>query len=140
MRELGGLFFHQFSYDMNQKNIPPTFYYELLQWWSDLRETADSDSGYKNIIWNNKEILIESKSDFYRHYYNNNIIYTKDLLLEKTNIESINIVKEKGLVKTNLLLWTGLRKAVPLNLRSIKTIFKVVIDLENLKCHDYTVI
>ena len=125
---------------MNQKNIPPTFYYELLQWLLDLRETSDSDIGYKNIIWNNKEILIESKSDFYRDYYNNNIIYTKDLLLEKTNIESINTVKEKGLVKTNLLLWTGLRKAVPLNLRSIKTIFKVVIDLENLKCHDYTVI
>ena len=26
---------------------------------------------------------------------------------------------------------------MPLDIRSIKTIFEVVIDLENLKCHDY---
>ena len=37
---------------------------------------------------------------FYRHYYENNITYTKDLLFEKTNIESFNTVKGKGLVKT----------------------------------------
>ena len=101
LRKLGGIFLLQCNYDINQINIPSTFYYELLLWWSDLRESADSDSGYKYIIWNNKEILIEGKSVFYRHYYENNITYTKDLLFEKTNIESFNTVKGKGLVKTN---------------------------------------
>ena len=41
---------------------------------------------------------------FYRHYYENNITYTKNLLFEKTNIESFDTVKEKGLVKTNFLV------------------------------------
>ena len=69
LRKLGGIFLLQCNYDINQINIPSTFYYELLLWWSDLRESADSDSGYNYIIWNNKEILIEGKSVFYRHYY-----------------------------------------------------------------------
>ena len=68
LRKLGGIFLLQCNYDTNQINIPSTYYYELLLWWSDLRESADSDSGYKYIIWNNKEILIEGKSVFYRHY------------------------------------------------------------------------
>ena len=137
LRKLGGIFLLQCNYDINQINIPSTFYYELLLWWSDLRESADSDSGYKYIIWNNKEILIEGKSVFYRHYYENNITYTKDLLFEKTNIESFNTVKGKGLVKKIFLVWTGLRESVPLNLRSTKTDVEVVIGLKNLKCHDY---
>ena len=81
--------------------------------------------------------MIDGKSVFYRHYYENNITYTKDLLFEKTNIESFNTVKGKGLVKTIFLVWTGLRESVPLNLRSTKTDVEVVIGLENLKCHDY---
>ena len=121
LRKLGGIFLLQCNYDINQINIPSTFYYELLLWWSDLRESADSDSGYKYIIWNKKEILIEGKSVFYRHYYENNITYTKDILFEKTNIESFNTVKGKGLVKTIFLVLTGLRDSLPLSLRSTKT-------------------
>lgn len=116
LRELGGLFLLQCNYDINQINIASTFYYELLQWWSDLRETANSDSGYKYIIRNNKENLIEGRSILSRHYCDNNIMYTKDFLFEKTNIESFNTVKGKGLVKRIFLVWTGLRKAVPLDL------------------------
>ena len=80
--------------------------------------------------------MIEGGSVFYRYYYDNNIIYTK-VLFEKTNIQSFNTVKGKGLVKKNFLVWTGFKKVVPLDLRSLKTIFEVVIDLENFKCHDY---
>ena len=60
----GGLFILKCNYDVNQMNIPSTFYYELLSWWSDLRESADPDRGYKFILWNNKEILIEDKTVF----------------------------------------------------------------------------
>ena len=45
LRKLGGIFLLQCNYDINQINIPSIFYYELLLWWSDLRESADSDSG-----------------------------------------------------------------------------------------------
>ena len=46
-------------------------------------------------------------------------------------------MKGTGLVKTIILVWTGLRESVPLNLRSTKTNVEVVIDLENLECRDY---
>ena len=34
LRKLGGIFLLQCNYDINQINIPSTFYYELLLWWS----------------------------------------------------------------------------------------------------------
>lgn len=54
-----GLFTFQCHYNLNQINIPSTFYYELSSWWSDLRESEDPERGHKFILWNNKEILIE---------------------------------------------------------------------------------
>ena len=57
LRKLGGIFLLHCNYDINQINNPSNLYYELLRWWSDLRESADLDSGYKYIIWNNKDIL-----------------------------------------------------------------------------------
>ena len=60
----GGLFIFQCNYDVNQINIPSSFYNELLSWWSGLRESADPERGYKFIIWNNKDILIEDKTVF----------------------------------------------------------------------------
>ena len=61
---------------------------------------------------------------FYRHYNDNNIIYTKDLLFEKTNFKTFNTVKGIDLVETNFLPGTGLRKVVPLDLRYIKNNFR----------------
>ena len=118
-------------------NIPSTFYYELLSWWSDLRESADPDRGYKFILWNNKEILIEDKTVFYRHYFNNGVIFTKDLLVDKTNTESFSEMEKQGLTNTNFLFWTGLRQSVPPNLRGNIPDFEGVIDIQNYKCRNY---
>jgi len=90
----GGLFIFQCNYDVNQIDIPSTFYNELLSWWLDLRESADPERGYKFILWNNKDILIEDKTVFYRHYFNNGVIFTKDLLFDKTNTKSFNEMKK----------------------------------------------
>ena len=60
----GGLFIFQCNNDVNQINIPSRFYNELLSWWSDLRESAGPERGYKFILWNNKDILIEDKTVF----------------------------------------------------------------------------
>ena len=117
--------------------IPSTFYYELLSWWSDLRESADPDRGYKFILWNNKEILVEDKTVFYRHYFNNGVIFTKDLLFDKTNTESFSEMKKQGLTNTNFLVWTGLRQSVPPNLRGNIPDFEEVIDIQNYKCRNY---
>jgi len=127
----GGLFIFQRNYDVNQIDIPSTFYNELLSWWSELRESADPERGYKFILWNNKDILIEDKTVFYRHYFNNGVIFTKNLLFNKTNTKSFNEMKKRGLTNTNFLVWTGLRQSVPPNLRSNIPDFEEVIDIQN---------
>jgi hypothetical protein len=86
-----------------------TFYHELLSWWAELREIADPDRGYKYILWNNKEILIEGKTVFYRHYFDNGVNFTKDLLYDMTNTQSFRATKEQGLINSNFLVWTGPR-------------------------------
>jgi len=63
-------------------------------WWSNIRETIDPNNVYKCITWNNKGIPIDGKSLFFykRNYFNLNIKHTNDLLFDKTNIESFNLM------------------------------------------------
>lgn len=126
------------NYDVKKLDISSPFYYGLLLWWSELRDIADPVNNHRYIIWNNKEILIERESVFYRQYFDHGIKYTKDLLFGKTNIASFNAVKRQGLTKSNFLTWTGLRQSIPQNLRtSTSPNFKVVLNLETFQCRDY---
>ena len=88
----GGLFLLQCNYDVNQINISSTFYQDLLLWWSNIRELVDPNNAYKYIMWNNKEIKINDKSFFHKHYFNMNIKCTNDLLFDKSNIKSFNVI------------------------------------------------
>ena len=133
----GGIFLFQCNCDANQINISSTVYQDLLMWWSNIRETLDPNNVYKYIIWNNKEIQIDGKSGFYKNYFNMNIKHANDLLFDKTNIESFNVLRSEGLTRSNFLVWTGLKQSVPLKLRVNVPNFKVILDLESLKCHDY---
>ena len=81
--------------------------------------------------------MIEGKTVFYRHYFDNGVIFTKDLLYEKTNTQSFRAMKEQGLTNSNFLVWTGVRQSVPSKLRVNICNFKTVIDLENYKCKNY---
>ena len=116
----GGLFFLECNYDVKRTNILPTFYpHELLSWWAELREVVDPDRGHEYILWNNREIMIEGKTvSVYRYYFDNGVIFTKDLLDEKTNTQSFRAMKEQGLTNcSNFFVWTGLRQSVPSKLR-----------------------
>ena len=84
----GGLFLLNCNYDVDKLNTLPDFYYELLLWWSELRDVADCDGEYKYIVWNNREIKIDGKSVFSKHFFPKGIKYTEDLLYEKTNVDS----------------------------------------------------
>ena len=61
-------------------------------WWSELRDLVDCDGEYNYIIYKKREIKIDGKSVFYKRYLSKDIKYTKDLLYEKTNIYSFNIL------------------------------------------------
>ena len=81
--------------------------------------------------------MIEGKTVSYRQYFDKGVIFTKDLLYDKTNTESFRGTKEQGLTNSNFLVWTGLRQSVPSKLRVNIQNFKTVIDLENYKCKNY---
>ena len=63
-------------------------------------------------------------------YYENGIVYVRDLLLEFDNKQSHDFYKQKGL-KTDFLTWTGLRLSVPKEVRSFELLPEV--DLLNFK-------
>jgi len=96
-----------------------------------IREIADPDNSCKYIIWNNKEILIDAKSDFLNTLLSKFSIQSTGYLTQ-----SFNIVNQKGKVSI-FLIWTELRKSVPLHLREKKSNTKMIYDLKNYRCRHY---
>ena len=80
LSSVGGLFFFNCNYNISDYTIPSQFYQELLLWWSQFRETFATEEDWKTIIWNNKEIKVESKPVNYKHYVNARVICIQDLL------------------------------------------------------------
>jgi len=130
----GRLFLIQCNYIINRLTTSATFYRELLDWWSKLRQVKDPENIHKYILWNNKEIKIDGKSVFYKHFFDNNSIYTTHLPYKMTNVESFNVVRDAGLKNSNFLVWTGLRQSVPFKLRFHMPNFENIFDLEHFKC------
>ena len=62
----GGLFLLNCNYDVDKLNTLADL---LLLWWSELRDVADCDGEYKYIVWNNREIKVDGKSVFYKHFF-----------------------------------------------------------------------
>ena len=97
----------------------PTFYRELLFWWSEFRVHFFEEKYWLSIIWNNKDLRINGKPVFYKAYYNSGICTVNDMLLNLDNITFFDIIRKKNLnKKANFLTWTGLRHSI---LSSLKT-------------------
>ncbi|CAH3134571.1 unnamed protein product, partial [Porites lobata] len=90
MGSVGGLFFFNCNYNISDYTIPSQFYRELLLWWSQFRETFATEEDWKTIIWNNKEIKVEHKPVYYKHYVNARVICIQDLLLSLNSTDSYN--------------------------------------------------
>ena len=112
-----GLFFLNCNYNISDYTIPSQFYQELLLWWSQFRETFATEEDWKTIIWNNKEIKVENKPVYYKHYVNARVICIQDLLFSLNSTDSYNQLSKK-ICKTNILEWAGLRRSISLSLRS----------------------
>ena len=117
MSSIGGLFLFNCNYNISDYTIPSQFYRELLLWWSQFRETVATEEDWKTIIWNNKEIKVENKPVYYKHYVNARVICIQDLLLSLNSSDSYNQLSNKG-CKTIVSEWAGLRRSILLSLRS----------------------
>jgi len=98
------------------------FYKELLQWWADFRaEFSTKPSISEYIIWNNKNIKMDCKTIYYPLYVENGFLICKQMLLNMANLESYNdCAKRNGLKHSNSLVWTGMRQAIPPELKHLK--------------------
>ena len=112
LKSVGGLFFINCNYDVNDYTISSQFYSELLLWWSQFRETFASESNWQKIIWNNKEIrIIDKKLVYFKNYYESGIVYVNDLLFNISTNDSFNYFA-KQIQKINILQQAGLRHSI----------------------------
>ena len=81
-------------------NNIPVFYTDVLNAWAEVREqTSDNEICVRNIIiWNNKHILIDGKSVYWKEWHDAGILRIKDLLDESNRF----ITRNKFLIKTGL--------------------------------------
>ena len=90
-----------------------------------------------DILYGTTETLRSTVKVLYKWYLSQGIKYTKNLLYDKTNIDSFDISEGEKSLNSNFLTLTGLRHAVPLNLRAHPHSFTVILDMENFKCRNY---
>ena len=112
LEHVGGIFFLNCNFDVKDFNSPSPFYYELLQWWSEFRDTFAEEKDYQTIIWNNKEIKIDKKPVYFNNYHEAGITYTHDLRFDwDVNVAFTHLSNKIN--KTNYLQWAGLRHTIP---------------------------
>ena len=104
------------NYDVNslQINNLPVFYREVLKQWQCSKHAFRNDTPpHKEIIWNNRNIMIEGKPLFYKCWFENNIIHVEDLLDNNGNFLSFNHFSKQYQLKTPVTLYFGLISSIP---------------------------
>ena len=96
LSSVGGLFVFNCNYNISDYTIPSQFHRELLLWWSQFRETFATEEDWKTIIWNNKEIKVENKPVYYKHYVNARVICIQCLLFSLKSTDSYNQMSKKN--------------------------------------------
>ena len=112
LEPMGGFFFLNCNYDIEDYKISSQFYCELLSWWSEFRDSSASLREWQSIIWNNKEIRIDKRPVFYKNYLDAGVIYIQDLLFNLDANDSFSHWSHK-IRKTHYLHWAGLRHSIP---------------------------
>ena len=112
LKSVGGLFFINCNYDVNDYTISSQFYRELLLWWTQFRETFASENNWQRVIWNNKEIRIDKKPVYYKNFHESGIVYVNDLMFNLSSNDSFSYFA-KNISKINILQWAGLQHSIP---------------------------
>ena len=68
-----------------------------MLWWSQFRETFATEEDWKTITWNNKEIKVENKPVYYKHYVKARVICIQDLLFSLNSTDSYNQLSKKNM-------------------------------------------
>lgn len=114
LRRLGGLnFLLRCNYDVIFLHLKlPTFCKDMLSFFDDLKTLYNYNLG-QIVLFNNWEILIDSKPFFIQEWFSKGIILIRDLLDEQGQLLSYQAFKTKYKCKTNFLNYYQVRSAIP---------------------------
>ena len=80
LKRYGGCFLFRSNYDANDLDLSISYFYiELLRWLAEFRTTFSDVNYSQNVIWNNKDIRINSKPDFYKIFFDKGISFLNHL-------------------------------------------------------------
>ena len=113
IKKLCGVFLLQCDFDPKDYEIDNRFYYELIQFWAEFRNSFSEQDGKTFIIWNNKNIRINGKPVFYKQVFEKKLISISQLKLQQNNLESLESTRRDLDIHCNFLVWAGLRSAIP---------------------------
>jgi len=117
-REHGGLsFLLNCRYDvklLNLNNVPP-FYRTILKYWQENKPIILEDNTHKQneIIWNNKNILIDKQMIYLKQWHRAGIMYINDLLDENFNFLSHDKFQQIFRLRVPFTAYYGLISTIP---------------------------
>ena len=108
-------FFTQCMYDINFCGLQnlPEFYRTILSHWLFKLLTDDEKAAQNQIIWNNRNILVDGKPIMYKSWHKKGIIHIKDLFNEDSNLLSQTNFKAKFDLEVPFTVYYGLLNAIP---------------------------
>ena len=117
LKNVGGPFIFYCDYDvkfLGLNNIP-AFYTDVLNTWAEDREQiSDNEICIRNVIlWNNKHILIDSKSVYWKEWHEVGILRIKVLLDENNRFLTLDKFLLKTGLKAPFTKLYGLISAIP---------------------------
>ena len=117
VQQHGNLFFlTRCNYDLKMlslENLSP-FYRSILLHWHDSKKSKKNEVDFKNeILWNNRNILIDKKPVFYKRWFSNNIVYVRDLFNRHGNLCSYSEFKTLCNLQVPFATFYGLLDAIP---------------------------
>ena len=91
-----------------------SFWNNVLSSWSDINfeRNPDGEMIESQLIWYNSNILINNNPILYKQWFDNGIVYVKDLRRNKTEWLSIEEIRQKYQIHVNFLQYNGLLRAI----------------------------
>ena len=137
LRKFGGLnFLLRCNYDAKYIKSIPLFYRNILVYFSELKTLYSFDQAQNIILFNNKEILVDSKTFFIREWFKKGILSIQDLLHNTGQPMTYQEFTNKYSCKTNFLQYYQVISAIPKHLlakaKSTKPINKELYSDNNL--------
>ena len=124
LERYGGLHFLTIcNYDIDTLqvgNLPP-FYVEVLKQWQMTKDFKRSETtlAREEVIWNNRKILIDGNSVFYKSWFDQNVIRVQDLLQEEGKFLSFKNFCYQFKFKTPFTLYFGLINSISTSWRLV---------------------